>query len=120
MQILNTELKYNLHLKPKHWLKTVGFEAETAISYANEFKQSYLRHVVSKTIKHLINKNIQNNVTAKQEWKTMKDIKKIITEHKLIISRADKRKTVVVIQKQDYNKIVSDMRTNLHILHKNQ
>jgi hypothetical protein len=110
MQIRNTELKYNLHLKPKHWLKTLGFEAETAISYANEFKQSYLRHAVSKTIRHLSNKNIQNNITAKQEWRTMKDIKKIITEHKLIKTRADKRKTIVVIQKQDYNKIISDIK----------
>jgi hypothetical protein len=46
MQILSTELKYNLHLKPKHWLKTLDFEAKIAISYANEFKQSYLRHAV--------------------------------------------------------------------------
>jgi hypothetical protein len=46
------------------------------MSCTNESEQNYLRHMVLKTIKRLTNQNIQNNITAKQEWKTMKDIKK--------------------------------------------
>jgi hypothetical protein len=36
IQLLNKGLIYNLRFKPKHWLKAVDLEAETAISYANE------------------------------------------------------------------------------------
>jgi hypothetical protein len=35
-QLLNKELKYNLHFKPKNLLKTLSLKAEPVISYADE------------------------------------------------------------------------------------
>jgi hypothetical protein len=57
IQLLNKGLNFNLRFKQKHSLKTLGLEAETAISYANESEQNCLRHAVSKTIEHFIKKN---------------------------------------------------------------
>jgi hypothetical protein len=31
MQLLNKGLKYNLHYKPKNWIRTLGLEAEIGI-----------------------------------------------------------------------------------------
>jgi hypothetical protein len=35
IQLLCKGPKYNLHYKPKHWLKTLALEAETTISLAD-------------------------------------------------------------------------------------
>jgi hypothetical protein len=107
-QLSNKALKYNLHFIPKNCSRTLVLEAETAISYANESEQNYLRQAVSKTVRNLINQSIQNNITAKQEWATMKDINKRITEHTLIIAQGDKGKAIVIIQEQEHNKIAND------------
>jgi hypothetical protein len=50
IQLLSRGLKYNLHFKPKHWIKTLALEAESAISYAEEHEQNYLRHAVSRAL----------------------------------------------------------------------
>jgi hypothetical protein len=97
-----------LHFKPKHWIKTLALEAETAISYAEAHEQNYLRYAVSRALTQLVNKNIHNNRIAKQEWNTMKEIKQKITNNKLIITQADKGKSVVIIHEHEYNNIVHD------------
>jgi hypothetical protein len=40
--LLNKEIKYSLHFKPKNWLKTLALKAETVVSYADESEQNYL------------------------------------------------------------------------------
>jgi hypothetical protein len=86
IQLLSKGPKYNLHFKPKHWLKTLALEVETAISYTEEHEQNYLRHAVSKALTQLINKNIHNNRTEKQEWKIMKGIKQKIIDNQADIN----------------------------------
>jgi mRNA-degrading endonuclease RelE of RelBE toxin-antitoxin system len=108
IQLLCKGPKYNLHYKPKHWLKTLALEAATAISLADESKQNYLRHAVSKSLSQLINKIIHNSITGKREWKNMKGIKQKIMDNRLIITQADKGKTIVIIHEHEYNKLVHD------------
>jgi HD-GYP domain-containing protein (c-di-GMP phosphodiesterase class II) len=107
--LLSKGLEHNIHCKSNNWIRTLAIETETAISYTRETEQNYLRHATAKTIKHLFRKKQHNG--------NLNDIKKKITEHKLII-QADKGKTIVIMQEQDYNKIINDfLQTNkfMHI-----
>jgi hypothetical protein len=56
MQLLDKGLKYNLHGKPKGWIKTLVIEADTAISKMNVRDQPYIRQLVANNIQKLINK----------------------------------------------------------------
>jgi hypothetical protein len=53
-------LKYNLHSKPKTWIKTLAMEADTAIRTLPEKDKAYVRQLVAKDIQKLINK--QNRI----------------------------------------------------------
>jgi hypothetical protein len=55
-QLLDKGLKYNLHVKPKGWIKTLAIEADTTISKMNVRDQPYIRQLVAKNIQKLINK----------------------------------------------------------------
>jgi hypothetical protein len=112
--LLSKGLKYNLHYKPNNWIRTLAIEAETAISYMKAIEQNCIRQAVVKSIKQLLRKSNQNNTRAKHEWKTLNNIKEKLTECKLIITQADKGKTIVVIYEQEYlhsNKSIYTYRT---------
>jgi predicted nucleotide-binding protein (sugar kinase/HSP70/actin superfamily) len=86
----------------------LALEAETAISCMRETEQNYLRHRITKTLKRLLRKNTQNNTKARQDWKTLNNIKRKIKEQKLAITQADKGKTLVIIYDHEYNRIVNE------------
>jgi uncharacterized FlaG/YvyC family protein len=48
---LNKGLKYNLHSKPKTWIKTVALEADTVIRLIPQENQAYMRQLVANNIK---------------------------------------------------------------------
>jgi dihydroorotate dehydrogenase len=92
MQLLRKGLKYNLHYKQKNWLETLALEAETAISKISATEQQYYRYRVAKTIKRVNQKDSTNSIRSKIEWKLNK-----LMENELIITKADKGKTIVII-----------------------
>jgi hypothetical protein len=64
-----------------------------------------MRQVVEIHIQKLKQKYITqlyNNFNSKQEWKIIKGIKDKIHNNNLIITRADKGRTIVVMYKHDY------------------
>jgi hypothetical protein len=56
IQLLDEGLKYNLHSKPKTWIKTLALEADTAIRTLPEEIQAYMRQLVANNIKKLAKK----------------------------------------------------------------
>lgn len=84
--VIKQGTKCNLRFRPKNWPKTLALGAQTATSCAKNQNKATWDMLFRKRVKHPINQNIQKNITGKQEWKTTKDSKKRITEHKLTIN----------------------------------
>jgi hypothetical protein len=111
---LEKGLKYNLHRKPKNWMEKIAVEAETAINNVDVIKQDHLRHTVAEHLAkiqrniHVNNNNNNNNREQdKQEWRTLKELKETISKHNLTITRADKGRTVVIMEQAQYdNKVM--------------
>jgi hypothetical protein len=66
-----------------------------------------MRHLVANNIKHLIksDKINRNNKLAKNEWNIL-NIKQKVENNNLIITQADKGKTIVIMQKQHYEQYI--------------
>jgi hypothetical protein len=88
-----------LHYKNKNWIETLALEAETAITNLDINEQNYYRHAVAKKIKDISKNNKTNNKKTKEEWKLIINIKYKIDTNKLIITRADKGKMLVILTK---------------------
>lgn len=65
VQLLNKDLKYNIHSKPKTWIKTLAQEADTAIRTLPKENQAYMRQLVANNIKKLAGRQNQkrNKIT---------------------------------------------------------
>jgi hypothetical protein len=118
MQLLNKGLQYNLHHKNKKWIKTLALEAETAINNLDIKEQSYYRHAVTKKIKDISKNNKENsNIKNKEEWKIIMNIKYKIRENNLIVTKADKGKTIVILTEHEYKqKIRNFIQDNQFVL----
>jgi hypothetical protein len=91
-----------LHYKRKNWIETLALEAETAISNLDITDQQYYRQAVTKNIKKLNQQETAKNKKSRKEWKLIIDIKNKIIANKLIVSKADKGKTVVILTIEEY------------------
>jgi hypothetical protein len=108
IQLLRKGLKYNLQYKQKNWLETLPLEAETAISKINATEQQYYRHMIAKTIKRINQKDSMHSIRSKIEWKLIRHIRNKLMENELIITKADKGKTIVILTKEDYTQKVNN------------
>jgi hypothetical protein len=105
--LLNKGLKYNLHHKHKRWIQTLAIEADTAINLLNPHEQAYMRQAVTQKLRKLINNNEtqidkRNTHVTRQELGENKFVKKLhdkLEQNNLIITKADKGSTLVIIQK---------------------
>jgi hypothetical protein len=114
--LLKKGLNYNLHQKPNNWMENIALEAETAIGRLEPSEQCTIRYLVAKNLEKLIrakNNRIQK-LWAKQETTTIiGNLRKKITDNKLILTKADKGKTIVILHQQEYNqKVVHLMECN--------
>jgi hypothetical protein len=120
MQLLNKGLKYNLHFRYKQWIQTLAIEADTAINTLPEKDQGYLRQLVANNIKLLINKQKTNKdqrttthtKRLHQEWNILKNIKHKIEQNQLVITKADKGNTLVIIHKDEYHNKIQEFINN--------
>jgi hypothetical protein len=103
--LLEKGLKYNLHFKDKQWINRLALEADSATSLADPLQQNYLKHLVAKHIQKLQQKystQNYNNKKTQQEWNVLKGIKQKISNNNLVVTRADKGKTVVITEADEY------------------
>jgi hypothetical protein len=102
--LLEKGLKYNLHYKDKQWINRLALEADSATSLLDSLHQNFLKHLIARHIQKLQQKYSSQNYNSnktKQEWGILKGIKQKISD-KLIITRADKGRTVVITKQDDY------------------
>jgi hypothetical protein len=108
IKLLEKGLKYNQHFQPKHWKNRLALKADTAINLADPLQQNYLRHAVAKELHRL--KCISNHASYThnstheiQEWKLIKQIKEKVHCNHLIVTRANKGCTLVMLENQEYD-----------------
>jgi hypothetical protein len=80
----------------------LAIEAEAAILKISLQEQDYYRYLVAHNIKKLEQGGRRKNKYKSNEWKIMKEIKNKIQKHNLIITKADKGKTIVIMSLQQY------------------
>jgi hypothetical protein len=74
----------------------------------NATEQQYYRHMEAKTIKKINQKDNMNNTRSKIEWKLIRNMKIKLAENELILTKADKGKTIVTLTIEDYTQKVSN------------
>jgi hypothetical protein len=119
MTLLNKGLKYNLHHKHKCWIQTLALEADTAINLLDPHEQAYMKQVVTQKLCRLINNNKtqidkHNTYISRQELTESKLVKKLhekLEQNNLIVTKADKGRTLIIIQKDVYNQKINDFIT---------
>jgi hypothetical protein len=73
-------------------------KADRAVNLIESLQQNYLRHLIATHIKKLkIKYTVQNynNYNTVQEWKIVKGFQEKIKNNNLIVTRADKGRTIV-------------------------
>jgi len=108
LKLLNKGLQYNLQQQHKKWIEQLALEAETAISKLNILEQDHYRHLVANNIKNLITREQRPNTLYKEEWNTIKNIKNKIKEHNLIITKADKGKSIIIMEQHEYTQHIEE------------
>jgi hypothetical protein len=95
-------------------------EADTAISKLDIRDQPYMLQITANNIQKLINKQnkkkdsrrtFRENLTA-LEQKLIINVKYKIKQHQLIVTKADKGKTLVIINQEDYDRNVNEFISN--------
>jgi len=104
--LLQKGLKYNLHVKPKNWLKTIALEAETAINYLATEDKHPIRYLVAKSLDKLSQETPHSKSSL--EYKTLKNIREKLEKNNSLITRADKGQTIIVVKIDDYNSKIHD------------
>jgi hypothetical protein len=95
-------------------------EADTAINKLDIRDQPYMRQITANKIQKLINKQNEKNDSrrtfkeklAALEEKLIINIKNKIKQHQLILTKADKGNTLVIINQEDYDRKVNEFISN--------
>jgi len=82
--------------------------------------QNTYRIMAANKLKQIINSNSQNNVLQKRQLHMMKELNKKLATENAIITQADKDKTIVIIDSNEYSEKVHSFLTanNFNILTK--
>jgi hypothetical protein len=113
--LLSKGLKYNLHYKQKNWIRTLAIEADAAINLLNPHEQAYMRQAVTKNLRKLINKETWTEKrdthavrSAITEKKLIQNLHSKLEQNNLILTKADKGNTVIIIHKDVYHQKIND------------
>ena len=99
MTLLEKGPKYNLHSKPKDWIRNLALEAETAITqHPPPYRPRSLQKIDSWTYKTLIKENNpQHTHNTHPETKIVISIKTKLKEKEAMVTRADKGNSLVIL-----------------------
>ena len=116
--LLRKGLKYNLHQKPKSWVNTLAFEAETAVTLLPIQHQDPIRYQIARNIEQLKKQQelgqLKTPARFSNEMRIVRRIKAKLTDNKAIVTKADKGTSVVILYKTDYQAKVHHFINNNH------
>jgi hypothetical protein len=67
-----------------------------------------LKYILVDNIRNLITREQRLNTLYKEEWNTIKNIKDKIKEHNLIITKADKGKSIIIMEQHEYTQHIEE------------
>jgi hypothetical protein len=96
--ILQLGLNYAIEKPTTHIIQNLVIDTENAIRQLHENEQNIYRHLASTKIKQIKN-TTTTNILHKRQYYIMKQISKKLQPNNLTITKADKGKTIVIINK---------------------
>jgi hypothetical protein len=112
-QMLNYGLNYCIERPVTAYFTNLLAETERAIKLLDGKMQNTYRLLATNKLKQIINSTNQQNATLKRQLHIMKKLKQKLATENAIITQADKGKTVVIINSDEYSrKIHSFLTTN--------
>jgi len=120
MQLLKYGLNYSIERPVSSCIANLTAETERAIRLLDVKTHNTYRIMATSKLKQIINSNSQNNVLQKRQLHVMKELNKKLTTENAIITQADKDKTIVIINSNEYSEKVHSFLTanNFNILTK--
>ena len=112
MELLNTRMQYNIEKPMEQYWNDLIIETDQAIRKMDPKTQDAFRVIATKKLKQMKNYDNQKNIHAKCRTHTMKNIKEKLKMGNAMITRADKGKTIVIIDTDEYNKKTLDFINN--------
>jgi 23S rRNA maturation mini-RNase III len=106
-QILKLGLNYTYERPLKHFLQHLIIDTENAIKHLRENEQNAYRLLAYKKIKQIHN-NTTTNVLHKRQNYITKQIRNKLTQNNLVVVKADKGNTIVIINKDTYAQKIED------------
>jgi len=110
MGLLHKGLKYKIHTKKKDWIHTLALEAETAITQLPTKEREVHRKLIPERLDKLQKPNPTHN--TRPEAKLLHSIQRKLKEHDVMITRADKGNTVVILPTHQYETKLQDFIQN--------
>jgi hypothetical protein len=99
-----------MQCKNKHWFRNLALEADTAISLANTDDQDFLKRTIAnklKAIAHNASSAYHSRLKSENEKKILRSLKDKLVRNNACTAKADKVKTIVVLNVTDYNEKIS-------------
>jgi hypothetical protein len=112
MELLNTGMQHSIQKPMEQYWNDLTIETDQAIRKLDTKTQDAFRITATKKLKQMENSDNQKNIYAKCQTHTMKNIKKKLKMGNTMITRADKGKTIVIIDTDEYNKKTLDFINN--------
>jgi len=120
MQLLKFGLNYSIERPISSYIANLTAETERAIRLLDVKMQNAYHIMATNKLKQIINSKGQNNVLQKRQLHVMKELNKKLTTENAIIPQADKGKTIVIVNSNEYSEKVHSFLTanNFNILTK--
>jgi len=115
--LLNYGMNYSIERSPRTYAESLAAETERAIRLLDPNIQGTYRHLAAKKLKLILSTTNHKNTQHKRQLYILKNLRDKLTKESAIITRADKGKTVVIINTTDYeNKVHTFLTDNFQTL----
>ena len=107
IKILSLGPNYAMEKEPKHYINELIIDTETAIRQLEPKIQDTYRHLAAKQIRHIMTTNRQNTLHKRYQH-NMNELKKMLRNNNLTITKAVKSKAIVIINKNNLEEKVDN------------
>ena len=114
MKILSLGPNYAMGKEPKHYIHELIIDTETAIRQLEPKIQDTYRRLAAKQIRHIMMTNRQNTL-HKRFRHNMNELKQMLRNNNLIITKPDKSKAIVIINENNLEEKVDKFIQENHI-----
>jgi alkaline phosphatase len=101
---------------PKQFLQDLIVDTENAIRHLKDSEQNAYRLLACKKIKQIRNSRTTNILHKRQNY-IITQIRKKLTQNNLVVIKADKRSTMVILNKDTYARKIDDFLQENQFMH---